>query len=200
MLAGLGLTALPGIAYGVIDVLAPLRLARLGASATVIAATFLVAAAFEAAGSPVTGRLTDRFGVARPVAVLLAVGCLAGIAFALPASALSLMAVIVIFTPFLAALYTPAAALTSASSARLGLNQGLGFGLGNLAWAGGQAIASSATGALAQATSDAVPYLLVSAACAVSLGLLLMPRSSRGRAFAQRGDTEQDGDTPHRAG
>jgi hypothetical protein len=33
-----------GIAFGVVDVLAPLRLARLGASGAVIAATFLCAA------------------------------------------------------------------------------------------------------------------------------------------------------------
>jgi hypothetical protein len=77
--------------------------------------------------------------------------------------------------PFFGALFTPAAALTSAGSARLGLNQGLGFALSNLTWAGGQAVAASAAGALAQATSDAVPYLLLSAACAGSLGLLLMP-------------------------
>jgi MFS family permease len=173
MMAGMWLTALPGIAFGVIDVLAPLRLARLGASGPLIAVTFLVAAALEAAGSPVVGRLTDRFGVARPVAVLLGVEAVAGVAFALPATTASLMAIIIAFGPFFGALFTPAAALTSAASDRLGLNQGLGFGLANLAWAGGQAAASAAAGALAQATSDAVPYLLVSAACAGSLGLVL---------------------------
>jgi MFS family permease len=173
MVAGMWLTALPGIAFGVIDVLAPLRLARLGASGPLIAVTFLVAAALEAAGSPVAGRLTDRFGAARPVAVLLGVEALAGVAFALPATKVSLMAIIIAFGPFFGALFTPAAALTSAAADRLGLNQGLGFGLANLAWAGGQAVASAAAGALAQATSDAVPYLLVSAACAGSLGLLL---------------------------
>ena len=37
------LMALAGIAFGVVDVLAPLRLSHLGASGTVIAVTFLCA-------------------------------------------------------------------------------------------------------------------------------------------------------------
>ena len=45
------------------------------------------------------------------------------------------------------------------------MNHGIAFALTNLTWAAGQAVASSAgSGALAQATSDMVPYLLLSAA------------------------------------
>jgi MFS family permease len=174
VLAGMWLMMLAGIAFGVIDVLAPLRFARLGASGAVIAATFLCTAGGEAALSPVAGRMTDRFGAARPVAACLVVGVAFGVLAWLPATTWELVVVLVAGDPFFGALFTPAAALTSAGSARLGLNQGLGFALSNLTWAGGQAVAASAAGALAQATSDAVPYLLLSAACAGSLGLLLM--------------------------
>jgi len=59
---GMWLTTLAGLAFGVLDVLAPLRLNSLGASALVIGATFLAAAALEAALSPLTGRLSDRHG------------------------------------------------------------------------------------------------------------------------------------------
>ena len=45
---GLRLTMLAGMAFGVLDVLAPLRLAELGATANLIAATFLAASAIEA--------------------------------------------------------------------------------------------------------------------------------------------------------
>ena len=38
------------------------------------------------------------------------------------------------------------------------LHQGLAFGLANLAWAAGQALAAASSGALAQATVDAVPF------------------------------------------
>ncbi len=50
--AGMWLTMLAGLAFGVIDVLAPLRLSRLGASAVLIGATFLASAAIEAGLSP----------------------------------------------------------------------------------------------------------------------------------------------------
>jgi hypothetical protein len=36
-------------------------------------------------------------------------------------------------------------------------------------WAAGQAIAASGSGALAEATSDVVPYLLLGAACLATL-------------------------------
>ncbi|HEY6789920.1 MAG TPA: MFS transporter [Trebonia sp.] len=169
VLAGMWLTMLAGIAFGVIDVLVPLRFARLGASGTVIAATFLCAAGGEAALSPLAGRMTDRFGAARPVSACLVVGVAFGAAAWLPATTWELVVVLVAGDPFFGALFTPATFLTSAGSSRLGLNQGLGFGLANLAWAGGQAIAASAAGAIAQATCDAVPYLLLSALCLASL-------------------------------
>jgi MFS family permease len=169
VLAGMWLTMLAGIAFGVIDVLVPLRFARLGASGTVIAATFLCAAGGEAALSPVAGRMTDRFGTARPISFCLAIGVVFGVLAWLPATTWELVAVLVAGDPFFGALFTPAAVLISAGSSRLDLNQGLGFGLSNFAWAGGQAVAASAAGAIAQATSDAVPYLLLSAFCLASL-------------------------------
>ena len=59
---GLWLTALAGMAFGVLDVLAPLRLAGLGATALLIAGTFLGASAVEAVLSPLAGRQADRRG------------------------------------------------------------------------------------------------------------------------------------------
>ena len=53
--AGLWLTMLAGMAFGVLDVLAPLRLAELGATAILIAVTFLAAAAIEAGLAPLAG-------------------------------------------------------------------------------------------------------------------------------------------------
>jgi MFS family permease len=54
------LTMLAGLALGVVDVLAPLRLNRLGATALVIGGTFLASAAIEAGLSPVAGRQQRR--------------------------------------------------------------------------------------------------------------------------------------------
>jgi MFS family permease len=182
LVAGMGLMMLAGIAFGVINVLAPLRFARLGASSAVIAATFLCASALESAVSPLAGRLSDRLGAARPVAISLVAGVAFGIVAWLPTETWQLVAIIVVASPFFGALYTPASALTSDGAQRAGLSQGLGFGLANLTWAGGQAAAAAITGALAQATSDAVPYLLLSLACLLSLGAVVRHRLSPWRA------------------
>ena len=70
--AGMWLTMLPGLAFGLIDVLAPLRLGRLGVGATLIGITFLASAAIEAGLSPVIGRLSDRRGPLVPIRFSLA--------------------------------------------------------------------------------------------------------------------------------
>ena len=175
---GMWLMALAGIAFGVTDVLAPLRLARLGASSTIIAATFLSAAVIESCVSPVAGRFSDRFGTRRPVLIGLAVGTVFGVLAWLPGSVPWLVAVLVLGMPFFGALYTPAAAMVSESAQDQKLNHGIAFALTNLTWAAGQAIAASGSGALAEATSDAVPYLLLGAACLATLCGVLRSRPS----------------------
>jgi MFS family permease len=173
---GMWLMALAGIAFGVVDVLAPLRLSHLGASGTVIAVTFLCGAVIESALSPVAGRLSDRYGAVRPVMVALAVGVAFGVLVSVPSTVLWLSAVLVLGTPFFGSLFAPAAAMVSEGAHELQLNHGIAFALTNLTWAAGQAIAASASGALAQATSDVVPYLLLSVACLATL-IRLAPRT-----------------------
>lgn len=83
-----------------------------------------------------------------------------------------LVAVLIAGMPAFGTLFTPAAALLSEGAHRLELNQGLAFGLANLAWAGGQAFAAVGSGVVAQATSDLVPYSLLAAVCLATLILL----------------------------
>jgi MFS family permease len=158
---GLLLTLLPGLSFGVVDVLAPLRLSRLGASATVIGATFLLAAAIESGVSPAAGRLSDRRGALLPIRLALAGGVVVSLLAPVLPTEYSLVAFLVVGLPCYGALFAPAAALLSAGADRLQLHQGLAFGLANLAWASGQGIAALVSGALAQATSDFVPYALL---------------------------------------
>jgi MFS family permease len=167
--AGLWLTMLAGMAFGVFDVLAPLRLARLGATGLVIAVTFLAAAAIEGTASPLVGRQTDRRGAVTPVMIsLVAAATVSILAFALTSERWLLPALIV-GLPAIGALFAPAMALLSEGAHRKHLDQGLAFGLGNLAWAFGQAIAAAGSGALAEATGDWVPYLLLALACLATL-------------------------------
>jgi MFS family permease len=167
--AGLWLTLLAGMAFGVIDVLAPLRLSRLGVGATLIGATFLAAAAIEASLAPVAGRLSDRRGPFVPVRITLIVAVAISLLAPVLAPAAVLITALILGMPSYGVLFTPAMTLVSGGADRLRLNQGLAFGLGNLAWATGQGVAAAGGGAIAQATSDFVPYALLAGACLATL-------------------------------
>jgi MFS family permease len=166
---GMWLTLLAGLSFGVVDVLAPLRLNRLGVAAAVIGATFLAAAAIEAGIAPLAGRLSDRRGALLPIRLALAGAVTVSLVVPLLPSAPALVAVLIAGMPCYGTLFTPATALLSAGADRIGLNQGLAFGMANLAWASGQAVAAAASGALAQATSDFVPYALLATTLLVTL-------------------------------
>jgi MFS family permease len=173
VLGGLWLTMLPGMAFGVFNVLAPLRLAHLGATGLVIAGTFLAASAIEGALSPVAGRLADRRGATTPVRMsLVAATCVSILVPVTSTRMLLIVPVLVVGMPAFGALFTPAMALLSKGAQHVQLDQGLAFGLGNLAWASGQAFAAAGSGALAQATSDLVPYSLLAGGCLLSVFLV----------------------------
>jgi MFS family permease len=180
--AGMWLTLLPGLAFGVLDVLAPLRLGELGVSAALIAATFLASAALEAGLSPLAGRLSDKHGAMFPVQLSLVAAVIISLLAPVLAPAAVLIVVLIIGMPSFGTMFAPASVLLSHGADRLGLNQGLAFGLANLAWAAGQAIAAYGSGALAQATSDLVPYALLAA---IMLGTLIAIRPA-GRRLLSR--------------
>jgi len=173
---GLWLTMLAGLAFGVIDVLAPLRMADLGVPALVIAGTFLASAGVEAALSPVAGRAADRRGAIVPIRCSLAGTVAISLLAPTLAPAAALIPVLIVGMPCFGTLFTPAMTLVSEGAQYQRLDQGLAFGLVNLAWAAGQAIAASSSGALAQATSDLVPYSLLAAACLATLVLVRIGR------------------------
>jgi len=137
---------------------------------TLIAVTFLCGALVESGLSPLAGRLSDRVGAARPLAVSLAAGAVCAVVIPRLTSAPWLIGVLIAGTPFYGTLFAPASALVASGAERLGLNQGIAFAVSNLTWAAGQSVAASGSGALAQATSDLVPYALLTVAC---LGTLL---------------------------
>jgi MFS family permease len=175
---GLWLTAIAGMAFGVLDVLAPLRLNALGATPLVIGATFLASAAIETGLSPLSGRLSDRRGRYFPVRISLLSGVAVSLLAPVLAPAAVLIAMLVIGMPAFGTLFAPSSAMLSDAAHRLELHQGLAFGLANLAWAAGQTIAASASGAIAQATSDLVPYALLAATCLLTFLATLRRRAA----------------------
>jgi len=180
--AGMWLTMLAGLAFGVVDVLAPLRLGRLGVSATLIGVTFLASSAIEAALAPLVGRLADRRGPLLALRIALAAAIAVSLLAPLLAPAAPLIVLLILGMPAYGTLFTPATTLLSKGADQFRLNHGLAFGLSNLAWACGQGVAAAAGGAIAQATTDLVPYALLAAACLGSL-LALGPA---GRRLASR--------------
>jgi MFS family permease len=166
------LTMLAGMAFGILDVLAPLRLNRMGVTATVIGGTFLASAAIESALSPLAGRISDRHHPLLPIQLSLMAAVVVSLLAPILAPAATLIGLLVLGMPTFGALYAPATALLSSAAQDLGLDQGLAFGMTNLAWAGGQAIAAAGGGVLAQATSDVVPYSVLAGCCLLTLILL----------------------------
>jgi MFS family permease len=161
MRRGMWLMALPALGFGLINVLVPLRFDDLGAGAAAIAVAFLGAVGLEAVMSPLVGRLADRRGRIWPARIGLASGGLALALMPLPRSVPLLAAVVVLAAPLLGMLWAPAMAILSDGAEARGLDVALGFGLANLAWGLGAAIGASGGGALAKATADAAPYLVV---------------------------------------
>ncbi|MGZ6643651.1 MAG: MFS transporter [Solirubrobacteraceae bacterium] len=164
ILAGVWLTVLPALAFGVLDVLAPLRLAALGAGALGLGTTFFLAAGLEAAISPLAGRMSDRRGPVAVARVALPAGAIGLVVLLLPASPWALGAVVVVVCGALGLAWLPAMALLTEGADRIGLDQGYAFAFFNLGWSAGFAVGAAGGGALAQAAGDALPYALVTAA------------------------------------
>jgi MFS family permease len=174
IMLGMWLVALPAIASGTINVLAPLRLGRLGAGALGIGATFLIAAAIEAAISPVVGRLSDRRGRMFPLRIGLAGATVALLLFTLPHTAVVLAVVIVLETVTLGTFWAPAMAMLSDTADTHGMSQAYALALTNFAWAAGQITGAGGGGSLAKVTGDAVPFAIAAGLCALTLGLLVL--------------------------
>jgi MFS family permease len=180
---GLLLVTVPGLLFGTLSVLGPLRLDELGAATVAIGAIWLLSAAFEAIVSPLAGRFSDRRG---PIAPLFG-GLVGGaITFALlpwPGDAVTLGILIVVGSPVIGLLWAPAMSMLSDGAEGVGLEQGLAFGLMNLTWATGQSIGDVGGAQLGEAAGDEVAYLLLSAIC-VAAFLVLRSRPVRRPATA----------------
>lgn len=169
------LVTIPALVFGTIGVLVPLALDRLGATSVAIAATFVVAAGIEAVAQVVVGRVADRHGRLWPIRVCLASALVSVLLLPLPEAAWLLAVVTALASVLTGVLNTPAMALLSDGVEAAGLEQGFGFALVNLVWAGGQVLGSVAGGALAGATSDAVAYVALAVVCAATLWRVARP-------------------------
>jgi len=168
VLAGFWLVALPALFSGVINVLVPLRLDELGATAVFIAGVFLVSALVEGSASPSFGRLADRRGYWWPIRIGLMAAAAMAIWLPIPEVAVIVGVSVVVAELMLGFCWTPAMAMLSDAVERCRVDQWFAFALVNVAWAGGQVAGGSGGGALADATSDTLPFALAAALLALT--------------------------------
>ena len=127
---------LPGLLFGTLSVLGPLRLSELGFGAVAIGATWLVAAGLEAIVSPVTGRISDRVGRGGPLRAALLASAAAAALLPWPDRKLVLAVVIVaaavsfgiFWTPRCRCSRTPPRRGDSTTGSRSRYEHGLGAG------------------------------------------------------------------------
>lgn len=169
---------LPALLFGTLGVLAPLRLEELGFTAVAIGVLWLFTAGLEAIVNPLIGRVSDRIGRFGPMRTSVFFSAVVAMALPWPDDSALLAGLVVAAGLAFGSFWTPAMALLSDEAEARGLDYGYAFALIGLAWAPGQALGSAGGGALAEATSDAVPYLLLSAACLITFVLLWPSRSS----------------------
>jgi MFS family permease len=166
------LCLLPALLFGNLSVLVPLRLSDLGWGAAAVGATYLVMAGIEAAWAPILGRASDHYGRYPPLRAALVASVIVTLLLPWPGNAWLLAAVTVAAGFAFGSFWTPAMSMATDEAESLGLDYGYAFALVNIAWAPGQAGGSALGGAVASVTSDAVPYLALSALCLVTLAAI----------------------------
>jgi len=173
---GMWLIAVPGLVFGTIGVLAPLRLDDLGVGVTAIGAAWVCASLLEVGVSPLVGRISDRRGRIFPCLIGLAAATIVTLLFPWPDTSWALIALVVFGSPLIGTLWAPSMAMLSDGAEALGVAQGLAFALSNLGWSIGHTAGSAASARLADATSDTVPYLLLSGVCLATFIVLARAR------------------------
>jgi MFS family permease len=185
MLLGSWLILLEAATIGATGTLLPLRLARFGAGGIMIGATFLLASLLSVLAAGPIGRTVDRRGAALPLCAGLTMTAVLMALLPLPQSAvlLALVSVIALGGPLTA--YTiPAMTIITDAAERLGVPLVLATMMLNLAWAVGETIGAPAAANLSQATSDAMPLLILSAIMVVTLWPVIKARLSAAPAVA----------------
>ena len=178
VLAGVWFVLLPALLFGTLGVLAPLRLSHLGFGAVAIGPVFLCSAAFESVMNVLVGRASDRYGTGRLILGGLVASAVVALLLPWPTHAALLAPLVVLAGLSFGSLFTPGMTLLTHLSEGRGLDYGYTFALVNLAWAPGQTLGAAGGGALANATADAVSYLVVAGVCALTLAAAWRRRTS----------------------
>lgn len=176
ILLGAWLILLEAATIGATGTLLPLRLSRFGASGLMIGATFLIAALVSTWAAGPIGRTVDRRGAGRPLCAGLVLTAVLMALLPLPQTAVLLIVSMIAVGGPLTAYTIPAMAVITDAAEQAGIPLVVATMLLNLAWAAGETIGAPAAANLSQATSDAVPLLLLSAIMVVTLWPVIKAR------------------------
>jgi MFS family permease len=167
ILEGVTLLLVPGICFGVLGVIAPLRIDSLGGGAAIIAGVYTASAIIEGGLSPIVGRKSDSIGRRRPYFAGVTVTAIAVTGFAAAPSLVTVVIALVASALGAGLSVSPGFALLSDGVLALSVHQAFAVGLANMAWAGGQAIGGLGGGALAELSGYTLPLVGV-------IGMLVM--------------------------
>jgi predicted MFS family arabinose efflux permease len=176
VLIGVWVFTLPALFSGVVEVLVPLRLDDLGVGGATIGLVFLLSAAVEGVVSPIAGRASDRSGRIAPIRFGLTGAVIMALVLPLPRTAVLVGLCVMLTYVALGAFWAPGMAMLSDAAEDAGLDQALAFATSNFAWALGHVFGAGLGGAVADATSDTVPYAALAVLCATTLAGLTLNR------------------------
>ena len=171
--AGIGLIAVPGLFAGLLGLLAPLQLERLGASAAAIGLVFLVAAGVEAGASPVGGWFADRRGRLQPIRFGLVVAAVLALTLPWAKSIWLIAALVGSASVAFGALWAPAIGLVADGAEATGADSGPAVALSNMAFAASHMTGAAGGGRLAEAVGDPLPYALLAGLCLITVTVSL---------------------------
>jgi predicted MFS family arabinose efflux permease len=129
--------------------------------------------------SPIAGRFSDRAGRMAPIRLGLTGAIVMAIVLPIPRTAVLVGLAVMLTFVALASFWAPGMAMLSDAAEDAGLDQALAFAISNLAWALGNMFGAGVGGAVADATTDAVPYAVLAVLCAATLAGLTASRRRR---------------------
>src|SRR5262249_37286391 len=127
---------------------------------------------------PLLGRWSDKRSAHLPLELGLVLSAIGSVALAAQTGRWSYGAVAFCANVAFGLIVTPGIALLSDAATRLELGFAAGFAIMNLAWPPGQLIGSAAAGAIAEASSDSVVWLITAGLCLAGLVAVALPRRS----------------------
>ena len=166
---------IPSMAFGVIEVLVPLRLSALGSSAELIGLIFFLAGTLEAVVSPLIGRLSDKIGVLKIIRTGLFLAGALMISLYFPTSVIVLSFALILCSGAIGILWVPAGKLVSLAAERIGVDQGWAFAFQNSTWSLSIGAGATIGGALAVIGGDLLAYGAAGALC-VLVGAVMLGR------------------------